>query len=95
MPNGPGFVIVNVPPSTSSGISCLVARALGEVVHLARDEPEALAVGVADHRGDEAFEVEVDGDRQVDVVVDHERVVADARVHAREVVHGVAERARR
>ena len=67
---------------------------VGEVVDLAGDEPQALAVGVADHRGDEALEVEVDRDRQVDVVVDDQRVVADARVDLRELVHGVAERAR-
>ena len=86
VPNGPGFVIVNVPPSTSSGTSFFVRARVGEVVHLARDQPQALAVGVADHRRDQALEVEVDRDREVDVVVDDQRVVADARVHLREVV---------
>ena len=51
------------------------------------------AVGVADHRGDQARELEVDGDAEVHVVVHDERVAVDARVHRRVVAHRVAERA--
>ena len=47
VPNGPMFVIVNVPPTTSSGPSCLLFARVGEVTDLPGDEPQPLAVGVA------------------------------------------------
>ena len=54
---------------------------------------QPLAVGVADHRGHEALEVEVDRDAEVDVVVHDQRVVADAGVDLRELAT-VSENAR-
>ena len=92
VPNGPMFVIVNVPPTISSGPSCFDFAAGREIADLAGDQPQALAVGVADHRRDQALELEVDGDAEVDVAVHDERLALDARVHVRVVVHDVAER---
>ena len=93
VPNGPMFVIVNVPPTTSSGPSCLLFARVARSRISRAIEPQALAVGVADHRRDQALEVEVDRDAEVDVVVHDERLAVDARVHVRVVVHDVAERA--
>ena len=50
---------------------------------------QPLAVGVADHRREQSFEVEVDGDREVQVAVHDESVDVDARVHVRVVVDRV------
>ena len=76
---------MNVPPAMSSGESCLERARVGQVVDLAGDGPQPLAVGVADDRGQQALEVEVDRDRQVDVVVDDQLAVADGGVHVREL----------
>ena len=75
------------------GTELLAPGARREVADLTRDQPQPLAVGVADHRRDEALEVEVDRDAEVDVVVHDERLAVDARVDVRVVVHDVAERA--
>ena len=64
-----------------------------EVVDLAGDGAQPLAVGVADHRHEQALEVEVDRDAEVDVVVHDELAVADARVHVRELGDRVDDRA--
>src|SRR6266516_1277983 len=63
-----------------------------EIVDLAGDEPQALAVGVADHGRDEALEVEIDGDAHVYVVVDDEVLAVDAGVDVRVRLDRVAER---
>ena len=84
------FVIVNVPPTISSGPSCFALGARREVADLAGDQPQPLAVGVADDRRDQALEVEVDRDAEVDVAVHDERLAVDARVDVRVVVHDVA-----
>ena len=89
------FVIVNVPPTISSGPSCFDFARVREVADLARDQAQPLAVGVADHGRDQTLELEVDRDAEVDVVVHDERLAVDARVDVRVVVHDVAERARR
>ena len=67
-PNTPGFVIVNVPPETSSGLSCLRARAVREVGDRAAQPEQVLLVRVLDHRDDQA-PVERHGDADVDVLV--------------------------
>ena len=78
VPNGPGLVIVNVPPAMSSGAELLGPGPAGEVGDLAGDGPQPLAVGVVDDRHDQALEVEVDGDAEVDVVVHDQLALADA-----------------
>ncbi len=66
-PKPPGFVIVNVPPCTSSGTELLRAGALGEILDRPRDAEQVLLLGVADHGDDEALAVvEGDGDAEVD-----------------------------
>ena len=53
MPDGPGFVIVNVPPATSSGVSVSArARPARSAISSASCD-ETLAVGGADHRHDQ------------------------------------------
>ena len=81
-PNTPGLVIVNVPPCTSSGLSCLAARAVGEVGDRAAQAEQVLLVGVLDHRHDQA-PVERDRDAEVDVLVVDDVVAVDRRVDDR------------
>ena len=92
VPYEPELEMVNVPPVMSSGPSFLVRARVGEVVDVAGDGPEALVVGIVDDRGEEPLEVEVDRDRQVHVVVQDERAVADRGVHVRELVQRVDHR---
>ena len=47
------------------GAELLALGARREVADLARDQAQPLAVGVADHRRDQALEVEVDRDAEV------------------------------
>ena len=56
-----------------------------EVAHLPGQEPQPLAVRGAHDGRDQAVEVEVDGDAEVDVAVDDETLAVDARVHVRVV----------
>ena len=92
VPAGPGFVIVNVPPRISSGDSFRDrARAARSWISRAMARSR-FAVGVADHRYEQALEVEVDRDAEIDVAVHDQLVVADARVQLREVGEGVEER---
>ena len=67
-PKTPGFVIVNVPPLISSGVSVFVrARSARSITE--RERPtQVLLLGVLDHRHHQALGV-VDGDghAQVDV----------------------------
>ena len=86
MPNMPRFEIENVPSVISSGLSLLRARAGREIAHLARDRDDALLVGVAHDRRDEAVG-DGDGDGDVDAPVDEDRLGREARValgHAHE-----------
>ena len=69
----------------SSGLSFSGLGAVGEIADLAGDRPEALGLGRAHHRDQQALVVEVDGDADVDVVVHDELVVADAGVEVREL----------
>ena len=85
-----GFVIVNVPPDTSSGLSCLLARAGGEIGDRAAQAEQILLVGVLDDRDDQA-PVERDGDADVHVLVIHDVVAVDRRVDDR---HGAQARRR-
>ena len=78
MPNMPRFEMENVPSVISS------ARASspwprGEIAHLAGDGDDALLVGVAHDRRDQPVG-DGDGDRDVDAVVDEERLGREARV---------------
>ena len=81
--------MVKVPPVMSSADSCLVRARVARSLIVAGDGPQPLVVGVVDHRGEQALEVEVDGDRQVHVVVHDELAVADRGVHVRELAQGV------
>ena len=80
VPNGPGLVMVNVPPGDVVGPELLRPRPAGEVADLAGDGPQPLAVGVVDDRHHQALEVEVDGDAEVDVVVHDQLALAEAGV---------------
>ena len=83
LPKTPGFVMVKVPPCTSSTFSFLPARALGQVVHGPGQAQDVLLVGVADHRHDEA-PVERHRHAEVDVAVVDDAVAFDAGVQHRE-----------
>ena len=65
-PSMPMFETVNVPPSISVWRSFPAARALGEVAGLGGDGAQALSVGVAEHRHDQAV---VERDRDPDLRV--------------------------
>ncbi len=80
-----------MPPDSSSGPSRL-DRARCEVVDVACDGPEPLLVRVAHHRREESLVVQVDGDREVDLVVEHDRIPGDRRVHVGELVQRVHDR---
>ena len=77
--------MVNVPPRDVVGAELLVAGPVGEVGDLPGKGAQPLGVGVVDDRNDQALEVEVDGDAEVDVVVHDQLVVADRRVDVREL----------
>ena len=49
-PNTPGLVMVNVPPETSSGLSCLLRARVREVGDGAAQAEQVLLVGVLDDR---------------------------------------------
>jgi hypothetical protein len=89
VPYWPGLVMVKVPPERSSGDSCLERARPGQVDDLAGDGPQPLGLGVAQHRGEQALEVDVDGDAEVHVVVDDQLAVADRGVDVGEVADGV------
>ena len=67
VPKPPGFVIVNVPPWTSSGSSFLVRARGGEVGDRAGHPEQVEVLRVLDHRHDQPLAVlERDGDPEVD-----------------------------
>ena len=92
VPNGPALVMVKVPPLMSSMVSRLVRARSARLGDLPGQGPQALAVGVVDDRDEEALEVEVDGDAEVDVVVHDQGVVADRAVDVGAVGDGVDHR---
>ena len=94
LPAEPLFEIVNVPPRISSGDSFRERGASREVVDLAGDRAEALRVGVADDRHEQTLVAQVDGDAEVDVVVDGELAVAHGRVQVRELGDRIDDRPR-
>ena len=67
----------------------LVAGPVGHVADPAGHAPQVELLGVVHDRDDEPFVVEVDGDPQVDVVVDDQRVVAHRGVEVGEVGQGL------
>ncbi len=74
VPDPPGLVTVNVPPARSSGRQLPVSSSRCDVVDGAGQGAEPEPVGGAHHGNDEALEVEVDRDTEVDVSVHDERV---------------------
>ena len=89
VPKGPGLEMVNVPPVMSSA-DRFPERARSARSRISRAMARSrLAVGLVHDRHDEALEVEVDRDAQVDVVVDDQRAVAHRRVDVRELPDGV------
>jgi hypothetical protein len=52
-PKIPGLVIVNVPPCTSSGLSCFDLARAREVLNRAAQPEHVALVGVANHRDDQ------------------------------------------
>ena len=93
VPNGPMFVIVNVPPTTSSGPSCFdFARAARSRISRAIRRsrlPSALRITGAIR----PLKSRSTAMPRLQVAVHDERVAVDARVDVRVVVHDVAERA--
>ena len=86
VPNPPGFVIVNVPPWTSSGISFFVRARLGQVGDRTRDAEQVEVLRVPDHRDDQALAVlERDGDAEVDERPRDDLLAADLAVDPRPV----------
>ena len=85
VPYPPTFVIVNVPPVEVVRDQRTRTRSGTALVDLTGERPEAHAVGIPDHGHDERLEVDVDGDAEVHPRVHDQRVVADARVHVREL----------
>ena len=75
----PGLVIVNVPPCTSSGFSCLVARAMRQVLNRPAEPEQVALVRVADDRHDEPG-LERDRNAQIDVALVDDVVAVDRRV---------------
>ena len=71
-PAEPLLEIVNVASPTSSGVSLRAPCTTGEVVDLTSDVADGLGVGISDDRHDQALVVEVDGDAQVDALMDEE-----------------------
>ena len=84
VPNGPALVIEKVPPLMSSRLSRLVRARSASVADPAGHAPQVELLGAVDHRDDQALVVEVDGDPEVDVVVDDEGVVAHRGVEVGE-----------
>ena len=86
VPNGPALVIENVPPEMSSALSFFV-RARSASSRIRRAMPRSVSSSARlDDRDDQALVVEVDGDAQVELVVDDQRVVADRGVEVRPLV---------
>ena len=75
-PKTPPLVIVNVPPSSSSGLSLLLGARGDEVGDRLLDFGEAQPLGVAQHGHDEALRA-ADGDADVVVVAIDDVVAAD------------------
>ena len=75
------------------GAQLLGTSAVGEIDDLTRNTAQPLGVGALDDGCEQTLEVEIDGDRDVDVVVDDERALTDGRIHVREFAQRVAQRA--
>ena len=75
MPNGPALVMEKVPPLMSSRLSRLDRARSASVADAPGHAPQVQLLGVVHHRDDEALVVEVDGDPEIDVVVDDQRIV--------------------
>ncbi len=65
VPDAPGFVIVNVPPARSSGVSLASARPSGNGADRVGQRAQTQAVGVVHDGNDEAAEIEVDRDAEM------------------------------
>ena len=91
-PAEPLLEIVNVPPWISSGLSLRVRARLARSLISRASALQPLGLGAADHRRQQTLVVEVDGDAEIDVVVDDELVVADAGVEVRELGQPVDDR---
>ena len=68
IPNMPRFDTVNVEPVISWPLSWRLFARVGEIADLGGDRADALLIGVADDRGDEAV-LDRDRDADVDAVV--------------------------
>ena len=86
LPAEPLLEMVNVPPLISSGPSLRLRRAARQIVDLAGDGPQPLALGATYHRDEQALVVEIDGDADVDEVVHDEILFRHAGVEVRELV---------
>ena len=79
----PPLVMLNVPPMSSSSLSCAVAGAAAEIGDRLLDLGEAHLVGVAHDRHDEAVRA-ADGDAHVHEVLVDDVVAVDLGVDGRE-----------
>ena len=91
-PAEPLLEIVNVPPWISSGLSLRLRARLARSLISRASAFKPLGLGAADHGRQQTLVVEVDGDAEIDVVVDDELVVADAGVEVRELGQPVDDR---
>ena len=81
VPKPPGFVIVKVPPWTSSGSSFFVRARVGEVGDRARHAEQVEVLRVLDHGHDQALAVlERDRDAEVDARPGDDLLAADLGV---------------
>src|SRR3954463_502808 len=101
-PYWPGFVIVNVPPRTSSGCSSRsrarrgrgAGGGAGGVADAAAEPLVGEVLRVADDRHDEPVVGERDGDAEVDLVVAGEGVALEPRVEVGELAQRLDDAAR-
>ena len=93
VPYGPGLVIVNVLPCTSSGMSCLARARVATSLIALRQAGHAHRVGALDDRDDQAV-VERDRDAEVHVALQDQLVAAELGVHVRVCQQRVADRLR-
>ena len=81
-PYCPGFVIVNVPPRTSSGVSSPARARLARSLMRAGQPLDGQLVRVADDRDDQPVLAERHGDPEVDVLVERVAIALEPALSA-------------
>ena len=78
-PKTPGFVIVNVPPCTSSGLSLFVRARSARSFAVSRELRQRQRVGISDHRNDQS-PIESDRHSEIDIALVNDLVAVDLRI---------------